>query len=106
MSLLSELIRNESPVVAKQLAHLLNMVKQLGWESFNDPRIIKPTLRPCELYIRRNCEKLKELFGTSFDKVKKKDIVDVINPYLIEMWQVQIIGTVDAASLQLLTKIN
>ena len=102
MSLLSELIRHDSPDQAKRLAHLLNIIKHLGWESFNDPRTIKPTLRRCELYIRRNSKKLEILFGQSFDKITRNDIVDIINPYLIEMWQVQIIGTIDAASLELL----
>jgi hypothetical protein len=103
MSLLSEIIRHDSPLVAKQLAHLINIVKHLGWESFNDPRTIKPTLRRCELYIRRNSKRLEELFGRSFEKIRSNDVVDVINPYLIKMWQIQIIGTIDAASLQLLT---
>ena len=102
MSLLGELLRHDSPPEAKRLAHLLNMVTHLGWESFNDPRTIKPTIRRCELYIRRNSSKLEALFNISFNKISRNDIVDIINPYLIKMWQVQIVGTLDAASLQLL----
>lgn len=103
MSLLSGIINGETPVVAKQLAHLLTMVKVMGWDGFRDTRTIKPNLRQAQLYLRRNAAILTTLFpGTDYSNIQKNDVVDVLNPFLIQMWHLQIIGDTAAASLQLL----
>ena len=102
MSLLTGIIRGNSPLEAKQLAHLINIIRALGWGSLMDPIIIKPNLRSCELYIRKYAPILSELYNVDFTTIKRKDIVDTINPFLIQMWHVQIIGNVEAASLELL----
>jgi hypothetical protein len=102
MNLLSGIIKGDSSFETKQLAYLINIIKQLGWESFTDKRTIKPNLRRTQIYLRKHSKNLKELFKVSFDKIGKKDIVDTLNPFLIEMWHVQIIGTIDEASLELL----
>lgn len=111
MSLLSGIIKDESPVPAKQLAYLINIIKELGWESLTDKRTIKPNVRRGQLYIRKHAIKLMELFGKepkrlstgiSFYNLDRNKLIDMINPLLIEMWHIQIIGTSNAASLQFL----
>lgn len=104
MSLLSEIIRFDSPIVAKQLAHLINIIKELGWDSFNDNRTIKPNIRRAFLYVRKHLKKkaFQEMFHFSLNNIKQNTFVDTINPLLIQMWHVQIIGDPGAASLELL----
>lgn len=109
MSLLSGIIKGESPHAAKQLAHLINIIKAFGWNALNDNRTIKPNMRQAQLYIRKNADLFKKLFPTikeNLSNIKKGDVVDIINPLLIEMWHVQIIGNIDNASLELLRPIN
>jgi len=106
MSLLSEIIRSDSPLVAKQLAYLIDIIKQLGWDSLNDNRTIKPNLRRTQVYLHKRSAKFKELFGISCDTINKQDVVDIINPILIEYWHIQIIGDSNNASLQLLHSIK
>lgn len=106
MNVLNELLKDGTdaiPIQAKQLAHLINIVKELGWDSLMDPRHIKPNLRKAQLYIRKHHNEFQQIFNISDKDVNRNNIVDIINPYLIEMWHIQIIGTFDDASLQLLT---
>lgn len=106
MSLLSEIINYESPVVSKQLAYLIIIIKNLGWQSLMDKRTIKPNLRRCQLYIRKHAAEMAKLFAPSFQNLKKDSVVDTINPFLIQMWHIQIIGSPEAASLELLQTIT
>ncbi|CAH6419708.1 Hypothetical protein HVR_LOCUS784 [uncultured virus] len=105
MSLLSGIIKGNSPDAAKKLGYLIAIVKELGWDSLMDTRTIKPNLRRTQLYIRKNSKEFSRLFGIS-DIVGKNDVVDVINPFLIEIWHIQIIGDTGAASLELLFRNN
>lgn len=86
---------------AKALTHLLAIVKMFGWETIRDKRIIKPNMRAAQLYIRRNKTRLSIIFKTSFDNVTRENVVDFINPFLIQMWRVQIEGTPDKSSLNI-----
>lgn len=104
MSLLSGIIKGDSPDAAKRLGHLIALIKELGWESFRDPNIIKPNMRRTQLYIRRNSKELNRLFNIDEASITKNNVVDIINPLLIQFWHVQIIGDTEAASLQLLCK--
>lgn len=106
MSILSEIIRYDSPKVAKQLAHLINIIKELGWNSLNDTRTIKPNIRRGFLYVKKHSKKksFQELFD--FHNIKQSTFVDTINPLLIQMWHVQIIGDPNSASLELLRPID
>lgn len=106
MSVLSEIIRYDSPEVAKQLAHLINIVKELGWNSLTDTRTIKPNIRRAFLYVKKHSKKkhFQELFD--FHNISQKTFVDTINPLLIQMWHVQIIGYPNSASLELLLPIS
>lgn len=106
MSLLKEITLGESPEIAKSLAHLINFVKALGWDSLIDRRQIKPNIRRGQLYIRKHADEFTKLFKRSFHNIPRNEIVDTINPFLIEMWHVQVVGNPDQASLQLLRKIN
>lgn len=106
MSLLKGITHGESPEVAKCLAHLIAVVKCLGWESLMDTNEIKPNIRRAQLYIRKNAEEFTKIFKMSFHNVPKNEVVDTINPFLIDMWHIQIVGGTDRASLQLLRKIN
>lgn len=102
MSLLQNIIKDgEAP--AQKVAYLINIIRELGWDSFTDPRTIKPNLRRTQLYLRKKSKILTGLFGPIFNDIKRDDIVDILNPLMIEIWHVQIIGSPDAASLQLLT---
>lgn len=111
MSLLTEIIRSseseEISPLAKQSAHLLKIVQALGWDSFADPRTIKPNLRAAQRYLHKNADKLATLFSdvVPFSTIKKENLIDALNPMLIQVWHVQIIGTTTAASLELLQKI-
>ena len=104
MSLLSGIIKGDSPDTAKRLGHLVCLIKELGWESFRDPNIIKPNMRRAQLYIRRNSKELDRLFGISKETITKNNVVDIINPFLVQFWHIEIIGYIEAASLQLLCK--
>jgi hypothetical protein len=106
MSLLSIIIKGNTTVPAKQLAYLIAIIKKLGWNSLNDSRTIKPDLDNCQHYISKHSSHLEELFDTSFLTKDKNDIVDIINPFLIKMWHIQIIGTIDAASIELLRPVT
>lgn len=101
MSLLTEIIKGDTPDIAKKLGYLISLVKELGWDSLMDARTIKPNLRQCQLYIRKNGKELTRLFGIP-SNINKNEVVDVVNPFLIEIWHIQIIGNSGAASLQLL----
>lgn len=104
MSILSEIIRYDSPKVAKQLAHLINIIRELGWNSFTDTRTIKPNIRRGFLYVKKHSKKksFQDLFNPSLNNITQNNFVDTINPLLIQMWHVQIIGDPDAATLELL----
>ena len=104
MSLLSGILRGDAPEPAKRMGHLIALIKELGWDSFLDPRTIKPSTRRAELYLRKHDAELFKLFGKHFTKIPRDEIVDALNPLFVEMWQVQIIGDPMAASLQLLRK--
>lgn len=106
MSLLTGITRKESPEVAKCLAHLIAIVKALGWDSLIDTKEIKPNIRRAQLYIRKHEDEFTKLFKTPFHNIHKNQVVDMINPFLIHMWHIQIIGGTDVASLELLRKIN
>lgn len=93
--------------IAQQLDELLNIVKSFGWESLTDARIIKPNMRAAQLYLRRNAKLLTTLFPNckiSFDTLSKQEVVDRINPLLINIWHIQIIGDPHSASIELLRR--
>lgn len=106
MSLLSSITRGDSPEPAKCLAHLIAIIRTLGWDSLMDPREIKPNIRSAQLYIRRHAEEFTKLYGMSFHNISKNKVVDTINPLLIHMWHVQIVGDTNRASLELLQKVS
>lgn len=103
MSSLSDMIKGEHPDGVKKMAHLVGFIKELGWDSLLDNKIIKPNLRRTQLYIRNNIQELHRLFQI-IDIKDKNDVVDIINPLLIEHWHIQILGDTSSAYLQLLTK--
>lgn len=92
MNLISGILKDKSPIEAKRLAYLIDIIKQLGWDSFLDKRTIRPNLRRGELYIRKHATKLTELFDYSFHNINKNNLIDTLNPLLIEMGHVQITG--------------
>lgn len=103
MSLLTNIINNpgSDSIVAKQLAYLINIVRQLGWDSLADTRTIKPNIRRCLVYIRKH----KNVISTMFPDIicstlNRFNLVNIINPILIHFWHVQIIGSMDLASLE------
>lgn len=113
MSLLQSILKNtgevEFPVVSKdhsdrskRLGHLIALLQAMNWESLIDTRTIKPNLRQAQLYIRKNHSELTRLFGLDFGKISRPTIVDTINPLLITMWHVQIVGSPEAATLEML----
>lgn len=109
MSLLANIIRDPENEPAKRAAYLINIVRELGWDSLVDPRTIKPNLRRAQLYIRKHAEILNKIFKgfgevNDFTTIDRNDVVDIMNPYLIPIWHVQIVGTIDAASLEFLLK--
>jgi len=87
---------------AKKSAYLIIIIKQLGWTSLTDKSVIKPSLQKTEVYLRKNGKILSTLFGIDFSAITRDDIVDTINPLLIHIWQVQIVGDPTQASLELL----
>ena len=90
-----------------QLTCLVDILKAFGWTSPKDTRTIKPNIRSAQLYLRRHSKELKELFpdcNIPFETLSKQSIVDEINPLLIHMWHIQIIGNTSSASLELLRK--
>ena len=94
--------------IMNQLNHLDNIIKVLGWGSVMDTRTIKPNIRQVQLHLRKKAQILSELFPEDmipFATLSKQTVVDAINPLLIRMWHVQIIGGPNAASLQLLKKV-
>jgi len=103
MSLLQNIIDDSEPN-AQKAAYMIEIIRKLGWESFVDGRTIKPDIRKTYTYVRKKYNTLSKLFGPIFNHVKIEDLVDVINPLLIEIWHVQIIGGPDAAKLEFLTK--
>ena len=106
MSLLREIISGDSPEVAKCLAHLICVVKALGWVSLTDTREIKPDIRGAQLYIRKHESEFNKIFKAPFRNIHKNNVVDIINPFLIDMWHVQVIGDTNRASLQKVRKIK
>ena len=106
MSLLREITHSESPEVAKCLAHLICVVKAFGWESLTDTREIKPNIRGAQLYIRKHESEFNNIFKAPFRNIHKNNVVDIINPFLIDMWHVQVIGDPTKASLQKVRKIK
>lgn len=106
MSLLNDILHAKGNKPEKKLAYLINIIKELGWDSFLDTRTIKPNLRRTQLYIRKKSKILRDLFEMDFDDIDKDNIVDLINPLLIEFWHIQIIGNVNSASLQRLIIMN
>lgn len=105
MSLIRGILHDESPEAAKCLAHLIEIIKALGWESLIDEREIKPNIRRAQLYIRRHADELTKIYKIPFHNISKNNVVDTINPLLIHMWHVQIIGDMGKASLELLVRI-
>ncbi len=102
----SQIINNKkTPINARKLAYLIEIIHALGWESFRDTDIIKPNLMGCKQYLINNKIDIKKLFGIQPHTISEEDVVDVINPLLIEYWHVQIIGDVDSASLELLYRV-
>lgn len=106
MSLLSSITRGDSPEAAKCLAHLIAIVRALGWDSLMDPRHIKPNIRSAQLYIRKHADEFTKLYSMSFHNISKNKVVDTINPLLIHMWHIQIVGDTNNAYLELLQKIS
>lgn len=107
MGLLQEILKGgfgETPDQAKCLAHLVAIVKCLGWNSFVDTNEIKPNTRSAQLYIRKNACEFTRLYGINFNNLPKHKLIDTINPILIKMWHVQIIGDSSKARLELLRK--
>lgn len=105
MSITTHTLSPEDARSAKQLTQLLNIVKAFGWDSLVDVRVIKPNMRAAQLYLRKHVKMLTELFPDeqiAWTTVTKQDVVDKINPLLIRMWHVHIIGDPKAASLELL----
>jgi hypothetical protein len=102
MSLKQYLMSGDTSVEAQKMAYLIKMVKELGWDSLMDPRAIKPCLRKAQVYIRNHEILFSELFGENFKKIKKEDLVDVINPHLVHIWHIQIVGDYKSAALELL----
>ena len=92
--------------VAKCLAHLIAIIKSLGWDSLIDKRTIKPNIRSAQLYIRKHADELTKLYDVPFNNISKNNIVDTINPLLIHIWHIQIVGDKNYAYLQLLQKIS
>ena len=105
MSLLSSITKGDSPDAAKCLAHLIAIVRTMGWNSLTDQSEIKPDIRSAQLYIRRHANEFTKLYGMSFHNISKDKVVDTINPLLIHMWHVQIVGDTNNAYLELLRKI-
>lgn len=100
---LSEIIYNKkAPLVARKLSHLIKIIQSLGWESFLDTDIIQPNLSMCKQYLIHNKVHIKKLFKIYPHTVTLDDIVNIINPFLIEFWHVQIVGSTDRAYLELL----
>ena len=109
MSLLTQILQSDESPLAKQSAYLIYIIKELGWDSLTDPRIIKPNLRRAQVYLRKKAADLTKLFSEEnipFTTIERNTIVDAINPLLIRIWHIQIIGTTAAASLELLQKIK
>lgn len=83
-------------------SELVKIIKCLGWSSFGDDREIKPNIRSGYLYMRKHQIFLREIFGNSINKLDKNNLVNIINPFLISMWHVQIIGNNSLSKLELL----
>lgn len=86
--------------IFKQLTLLHDIIKTFGWEDVSDERTIKPNMRRTQLFIRKNTKKITTLFPTISSKITKQNVVDVINPLLIQMWHVQIVGSPSEAKLE------
>lgn len=102
MSLLQSLIAEDAPKEAQHMAYLIQMVKELGWDSLMDPRTIKPCIRKAQVYIHKHEILFTELFGEKFKGIKRDNLVDIVNEFLVHMWHVQIVGNNKSASLELL----
>lgn len=93
----------------KRAAYLLAILRTLGWCSVTDPTSHKLNATLTKKYIRKHSKHLGKLFDEKFVDLAKADIItliDTINPHLIYLWHVQIIGTVANASLQLLKPLS
>lgn len=110
MSLLDEILHKDAttvPVQAKQLAHLINLVKIMGWTSFMDNREIRPNIRAAQLYIRKHSKELVTMFNEKFANPSKNDIVDLLNPFLTALWHVRMAeGIIDPTKDRLELLIN
>lgn len=89
----------------KQAAHLLAILQALGWKSIADRTEKKPNMSLARKYMRKNHKALTKLFGQEFVGLNKTDaynIIDTLNPHLVRLWHVQIVGNADTAMIQLL----
>lgn len=103
MDLLNIIIEDEeASIEAKRSAYLIIFIKQLGWSSLTDKSVIKPTSEKLCRFLQRNSKTLYDIFGIQFSSIKSDDVVDVVNPLLINIWHIQIIGSLSSASLELL----
>lgn len=106
MSLAKDIINKDSPIIARQLFHLIKLIKLMGWESFLDDREICPNFRRAIVYLKKYSIELSELFKDEFKNINKNNLLEILNPILIEMWHVNIIKSDNGYNLQLLIKQN
>jgi hypothetical protein len=93
----------------KRAAHLLAIIRTLGWKSITDRTEKKPNMALARKYIRKNNKALIKLFGCEFSNLNTTEahnIIDVLNPHIIHLWHAQIVGTIDRATIELLMTVT
>lgn len=93
----------------KRAAHLLAIIRVLGWKSVADRSQKKPNIKLARKYMRKNRKALTKLFNDDFPKLSETDayaVIDIINLHLIYYWHAQIVGTADNAMIELLVPIS
>jgi len=108
-----DVIRNATRLAeensTKRAAHLLAIIRVLGWKSVVDRSQKKPNITLARKYMRKNRKVLAKLFNgefPEFGETNAYDIIDILNPHLIHHWHAQIVGTPDNAMIELLMPIS
>ncbi len=109
MDVMRNATRSTEEDTTKWAAHLLAIIRVLGWKSVADRSQKKPNIRLARKYMRKNRKALTKLFNNDFPKLSETNayaIIDIINPHLIYYWHAQIVGTADNAMIELLIPIS
>lgn len=97
-----KVIEGNYPLVFKRPAYLINIIKLFGWTCLTDKNeIIPDTFSVCE-YINNNKKSMSEVFENAFINVDVDNVVDLINPFFVKIWKIQIVGSNLNAKLEML----